>query len=59
MYSSSDVKTMGEAILKLLDDKILCEKMGSKGREFIRERFPLSLMAEKMTGLYKEVISEK
>ena len=54
-----DVKAIGDAILKILDDKTLNEKMGSRGREFIKEKFSLSLMAEKMAGLYKEVISEK
>lgn len=54
-----DVQAIGDAILRLLDDKILSEKMGSSGRSFVKEKFSLLLMAEKIAGLYKEEIGEK
>jgi glycosyltransferase involved in cell wall biosynthesis len=54
-----DVKAIGDAIVKLLDDRILRENIGLKGRGSVREKFSLDLMADKIAALYGEVINEK
>lgn len=54
-----DAKALGNAILKLLNDSALREAMAQKGKEFIKEKFTLDLMADQMAKLYEEVISEQ
>lgn len=50
---------IGDAILRLLNDKALSLELGRKAKEFVREKFSLDLMAEKMDKLYKGIISGK
>jgi len=50
-----DAAAIGDAVLKLLDDKVLSEKMGLKGRELVEERFSLDSMADKIASLYRKI----
>ena len=52
-------RAIGDAISRLLNDKILSGRLGQKGREFVKENFSLSLMAKMMNKLYKGLISAK
>ena len=54
-----NTKAIGDAVLRLLDDKILNEKIGIKARETVKEKFSLLSMAEKTARLYKGVINVK
>ncbi len=54
-----DTEAIGGAILRLLDDKVLSEEMGRRGKEIVKEKFSIDLMANKMIKLYQEVISGK
>ena len=50
-----DSQELANAILKLLSDKALREKMGQAGREFVSKHFSWEICAEKMLQVYKEV----
>ena len=52
-------RAIGDAISRLLNDKILSGRLGQKGREFVKENISLSLMAKMMNKLYKGLISAK
>lgn len=54
-----DVRAMAESIEELLANKVLREEMGHKGKAIVRDKFSLDLMADKMAGLYQEVMNEK
>ena len=47
---------IAKAILRLLDDEELRRKMGEEGRVTVRSGFTLDSMAEKVLGLYEEVV---
>lgn len=51
------VDTLVEAILKLLSDSSLREKMGAQGREFILKEFSWSINAKKMLDAYCEAVN--
>ncbi len=50
-------ETFAEAILKLLTDKILREKMGRAGREYVSQNFTWDICAQKMLRVYLEAIN--
>jgi glycosyltransferase involved in cell wall biosynthesis len=54
-----DAEAIGGAISRLLDDKILSYEMGRNGKEIVKEKFSINLMANKMIKFYREVISGK
>jgi glycogen(starch) synthase len=45
-----------DALLKLLSDKILLEKLGANGRRFVVENFTWDISAQKMLNVYREVL---
>jgi|WetSurMetagenome_2_1015567.scaffolds.fasta_scaffold26778_2 glycogen synthase len=47
-----------DAILKLLSDGALREKMGANGRKFVVDNFTWDICAEKMHKIYLEVLDE-
>ena len=47
------------AILNLLDNRALGEGMGQRGRDLVKNKFSLTLMAEKVRALYERVLNEK
>lgn len=59
LVPAGNVKAIGNAILRLLADRIFSEEMGRRGKELVREKFSIDLMVSKMIKLYQEVMSEK
>ena len=47
---------LGNAILKLLSDRSLRERMGSVGRDFVVRNLTWDICAEKMLGVYRETM---
>jgi glycosyltransferase involved in cell wall biosynthesis len=50
-----DSKAMAEAIINLLKDKSLREKMGEEAKKWVDERFSIDTMVEKITDLYEKL----
>lgn len=51
-----DPSALGEAILRLLSDPELCQKMGAEGRKRIEENFSLEKCVESYHDLYKSFL---
>jgi glycosyltransferase involved in cell wall biosynthesis len=47
---------LAEAILKLLSDQPLRQRMGEKGREFVQHNFTWDICAKKMLRVYREAL---
>ncbi len=47
---------LADALLKLLSDRFLREKMGNKGREFVSNSFSWDICAQKMFQVYLEAL---
>jgi glycosyltransferase involved in cell wall biosynthesis len=45
-----------DALLKLLDDKKLQQKMGNAGRNFVTQNFTWDICAQKMLSVYREAL---
>ena len=52
-------RAIGDAILRLLNNRVFSLELAGKAKEYVREKFSLDLMAEKTDKLYKEIISGK
>jgi glycogen(starch) synthase len=48
---------LADAIMKLLSDKALREKMGADGRRFVAENFTWDICAQKMLNVYHEALA--
>jgi len=48
---------LADALLKLLSDKALREKMGANGRRFVTENFTWDICAQKMLNVYREALA--
>ncbi len=48
---------LADALLKLLSDRSLREKMGVRGRRFVVDNFTWDICAEKMLAVYREAVS--
>jgi len=48
---------LADALLKLLSDKVLREKMGANGRRFVTENFTWDICAQKMLKVYREALA--
>jgi glycogen(starch) synthase len=48
---------LADALLKLLSDKVLREKMGANGRRFVAENFTWDICAQKMLNVYREALA--
>ena len=48
---------LADAIMKLLSDKALREKMGANGRRFVTENFTWDICAQKMLNVYHEALA--
>ncbi|MFH1783743.1 MAG: glycosyltransferase family 4 protein [bacterium] len=59
LVPARDPKAMAEAIIKLLKDKSLREKMSEAARKWVGYRFNIESMVEKISDLYQELIREK
>ncbi len=56
LVSQGDVDALGDALLKLLTDKAIREKMGSNGRRFVSENYTWDICAQKMLKVYLEAL---
>lgn len=54
-----DANALAKAIITLLKDKKLAQRMGEAGKRRIDERFIAQTMVKKITALYDELINEK
>ena len=54
-----DPKAIAAATLRLLDDRALGSILAEKGREFVKEKFSVGKMTDKMIEVYEEVINAK
>ncbi|MCW4034432.1 MAG: glycosyltransferase family 4 protein, partial [Candidatus Bathyarchaeota archaeon] len=54
-----DSTELAQAVLKLLSDKQLREKMGKSGREFVSQNFSWDICAQKMLQVYSEAAGTK
>ena len=52
-----DSNELADAIIKLLVNWSLREKMGSKGRKFIENNFSWDVCAQKLLQVYREAIA--
>ena len=52
-----DSRKLAEAIMKLLANWSLREKMGSKGREFVSDNFSWDVCAQRMLQVYREALA--
>lgn len=50
-----DPQALAQAVVKLLKDEALRRKMGDAGREWVRDRFSVESMIEKLEKLYKDL----
>jgi glycosyltransferase involved in cell wall biosynthesis len=48
---------LADALLKLLSDESLREKMGARGRRFVMDNFTWDVCAERMLAVYREALS--
>ena len=54
-----DSRAISEAIILLLDNMELSKKMGERGREVVRKKFALDLMAGNVMKLYEKVLKNR
>ncbi len=57
LVTRGDSSELAEALLKLLSDDVLREKMGASGRRFVVDNFTWDICAERMLAVYREVLS--
>jgi glycosyltransferase involved in cell wall biosynthesis len=58
LVNPKDSSALADAVIKLLDDKILREKMGLDGRKFVVENFTWDICAQKMLDVYQKTLSD-
>lgn len=51
-----DEKALAEAIIEILEDKVLAKEMGRKGRKLLEEKYTWDKVAKKTLQIYKEVV---
>jgi len=56
LVKPADSGELAEALLRLLSDKSLREKMGASGREFVSRELSWDVTARKMLSVYREAI---
>jgi glycosyltransferase involved in cell wall biosynthesis len=56
LVNRGNVDALADALLKLLTDKALREKMGSNGRKFVSENYTWDICAQKMLRVYNEAL---
>jgi glycosyltransferase involved in cell wall biosynthesis len=54
-----DIQTLQRRLLQLAADKTLRERMGRRGREFVRQHFSLQTMLATLHALYLKLASQK
>lgn len=56
LVKRGDSDSLSGALLRLLSDKVLRERMGSVGRRFVSENFTWQICAERMLTTYREAM---
>ncbi len=59
LVKPDNAEELGEAIIKLLKDRDLCESMGAEGRKLVEADFSTTRMVEKLYGLYSTLAKKK
>jgi len=59
LVESENVDAVSKALIKLIKDKNLREKMGNSGRKFVREKYEWSKCTEIMKSIYDRLMVEK
>lgn len=59
LVEPEDAAGLAEAIIKLLKDKGLRERMGAEGRKMVEAGYSTERMVERMLGLYTELVAER
>lgn len=54
-----DYEQLAKALSKLLDDPLLCEKMGGNGHKLILKKYTWNKIADQMIKLYEDVLLRK
>ena len=57
LVKSGDADGLAEAVMRLLSDKVLREKMGANGRKLVLENFTWDVCARKMLQVYHEALA--
>ena len=57
LVKRGSTEKLADAIMKLLSDKVLREKMGADGRRFVAENFTWDICAQKMLNVYHEALA--
>ena len=57
LVKRGSTEKLADAIMKLLSDKALREKMGANGRRFVAENFTWDICAQKMLNVYHEALA--
>ena len=57
LVKRGSIDKLADAIMKLLSDTALREKMGSNGRRFVTENFTWDICAQKMLNVYHEALA--
>lgn len=57
LYAPNDAETLAAALGSLLGDEARRVELGRRGRESVERSFSLATMAQKMTDLYRSVVS--
>ncbi|MCK5219032.1 glycosyltransferase family 4 protein [bacterium] len=56
IFRSGDIDDLTEKLGGLMADPDRCKKMGSIGREIVKRKFNLDLMAEQVAGVFQKVL---
>jgi glycosyltransferase involved in cell wall biosynthesis len=54
-----DLATLAERLVQLARDPALRERMGARGREFVRQSFSIETMVEKLCTLYRQLAAAR
>jgi glycosyltransferase involved in cell wall biosynthesis len=55
LFPAGDAAALSSLILRLLDDRGLCERLGASAGVFVRNNFSVGTMADRILNIYKEV----
>jgi glycosyltransferase involved in cell wall biosynthesis len=55
LVRAGDVSGLAAAVIRLLQDKGLADRMGTQGKELVRERFAEARMVQQLDELYRRL----
>ena len=59
IVSASDEKEWAEALVKIIKDPNMTNKMGHAGKELLEEKYSLEIMKGKLFTMYNDLIKNK